>query len=772
MRHLSARQLIKDRIASRRLIRYYLNIESVILIQTRIRIFLAKKYLTHIKLQYLNAAAIIIQSKFRSYANHIHLKNHSAKLIQKLFICSYLKIPFNPNLSQNIIHNFHNSISNNIHQNSLNHNSSLISNFMKMAAKRHKFKLYLLSQQISARTIQRYIHNWFHHQGSHFLSNHPAVTIISLNNCTNPPNSPISHNNSPNENNTTPSQNIDNTLTSNQENIDRRIINHRIARHQYHLREQQRHRQITEFNDLFRQHLNDINNNFHTTNNDTHPIQRHESSRINALNNAYTEFNNRLQQIRSSYSSNNQPSSTSTTSTNNLSINSNTVQPNNTSINRIHNRFTEIQNNLQNSLPDSLSNTDRNNIIDSLQNPRVRDIYRNNRIIFNGHRLLPNDNGSLTSFPDPPTNSINHSHENDGFRQPTSNLLPLPPIPNNQTVTETFDCVICLESVSVDQKCQLDCNHTFCKTCIGNTIRSALGNISDEIPVRCPLFASSDRCSFIITSDFNLIDQLVSQSDKEKLEKYTLLKQHISPENLRYCPNPSCQLPYEFINPYSNSSPPLFTNSFLNNITCFDCETVICTICNTFAHPGISCSTAQRNNSQENQENNQYIQKYCKHCPHCNSVVQKLQTPEQEDYERTTGLSAGTQECHHMTCSACNQDFCWHCLKGYQSTRYYHRECPTADCVIRFVNNFPHIIGLPPTVFKYVELIIYDNYPNDINNSKTYNLLNSHFLLSIPHDKTYQNTVTLHCNQEGVIKKFNAHSGEFTFKQENKGTFS
>ena len=38
--------------------------------------------------------------------------------------------------------------------------------------------------------------------------------------------------------------------------------------------------------------------------------------------------------------------------------------------------------------------------------------------------------------------------------------------------------------------------------------------------------------------------------------------------------------------------------------------------------------------------------------------------------------------------------------------------------------------------------------------------------------KLIKNTVTLHCNQEGVIKKFNAHSGEFTFKQENKGTFS
>ena len=337
--------------------------------------------------------------------------------------------------------------------------------------------------------------------------------------------------------------------------------------------------------------------------------------------------------------------------------------------------------------------------------------------------------------------------------------------------SETFDCPICLDSVNISQKFELECKHAFCYTCMGNTIRSAIGNISDMIPVKCPMFTSNPSCNQLITTDTNNIDRIISQSDKEKLEKYTLLKQHIPIENLRYCPNPSCQLPYEFLG-HMNSTPPSVDEAFLYNIVCFDCQTTICTFCNSFSHPGISCMTAQRNNSQQDSENNQYIEKFCKRCPHCNSVVQKLQTPEQEEYERVTGMSGGTQECHHMTCSACNQDFCWFCLKIYQSTRYYHPECPTADCTIRFTKSFPNIIGLPPTIFRYVELIIYNQYPDIIHESKSYNLLNSHFLLTNPYDKTTQNTVTVHCTLDGIIQKFNSSVGDFTFKQENKATFS
>ena len=434
-----------------------------------------------------------------------------------------------------------------------------------------------------------------------------------------------------------------------------------------------------------------------------------------------------------------------------------------------------------NNLQAILSNDQHTTILQSFQNPRVRDIYRNNRVIVDGHRLLPSSTGNIIS---------RQEHNFDGERYPSTNISSpanissptnisspanisssanISSLATTNNLIETFDCPICLDSVDVNNKCILDCNHEFCNLCVTNHILTSLGNISDMIPVKCPMFSSG--CDFLITQDFKNIDTLISSENKNKLEKYTLLKQHIPPENLRYCPNPTCQLPYEFTDNIS-SSPPTFENSFRYNTICFDCNTHICTFCNTFSHPGISCTTAQRHNQTQNEENNQYIEKYCKHCPHCNAVVQKLQTPEQEEYERVTGMSGGTQDCHHMTCDSCKQDFCWFCLKIYQSTRYYHPECPTSDCNIRFTKSYPHIIGLPPAVFRYIELITYNQYPNQINNTKIFNILNTYVILSTPHDKNPQNTVTIHCDQDGIIKRFNSSLGNFTFKQENKANFT
>lgn len=90
-----------------------------------------------------------------------------------------------------------------------------------------------------------------------------------------------------------------------------------------------------------------------------------------------------------------------------------------------------------------------------------------------------------------------------------------------------------------------------------------------------------------------------------------------------------------------------------------------------------------------------YVDNYCKKCPSCNTVVQKLQSPEQELHERNTGLAGGTLECHHVTCSNCNTDFCWTCLQIYTGHQYYHRDCPNVDCVITFNGNYPHITHLP-----------------------------------------------------------------------------
>ena len=124
-----------------------------------------------------------------------------------------------------------------------------------------------------------------------------------------------------------------------------------------------------------------------------------------------------------------------------------------------------------------------------------------------------------------------------------------------------------------------------------------------------------------------------------------------------------------------------------------------------------------------------------------------------------------------MTCNVCKQDFCWFCLGKYSRTRYYHAECPTGDCNIRFNNQAPVIIGLPPGIFLFIDIIIYNSYPNIITSTRSYNILNTHRLLTAPSNKTSDNTITLHCSSDGIIKKFNSRGGEFTFKQENRAEF-
>ena len=387
--------------------------------------------------------------------------------------------------------------------------------------------------------------------------------------------------------------------------------------------------------------------------------------------------------------------------------------------------------------------------IDFLHNPQVRDLYRNNRIIVDGRRIVPTNNGGFIYQNDPEILNL-----------PGINV----PAPQQSVSSETFPCPICIDDVSIDFKFSLDCGHSFCKTCLTNTILSALGNVSDEIPLRCPMRGS---CNTIITHDSPNIDQLIDSQNIQKLERFTLLKMHIDPNNLRYCPNLSCQCPYEFIPHDSINNNLSQIPTFINTMICFSCNTSICNICDSFSHPGISCASAQQQNTSESVENSKYIDKHCKHCPNCNCIVQKLKTPEQEEYERITGMQGGTQECHHMTCSSCKRDFCWICMQNYNQTRYYHPECPTGDCNIRFVGSWPHIIGLPIGIYRYVDVMI-ENSSNITRLFRQYDLLNQNPLIGSPALKNNDNTVTIICQDNGIVTKMTGQGNEFTFKQENK----
>ena len=198
--HQSARQIIKDRIASRRLIRYYLNIDSIILIQTRIRIILAKNKLKSLKFTFQNAAAIIIQNKFRAYSKITHLQQKSAKIIQHLFIKKYLNISQNSPFTVNLLNNFHQISHDQINIRTLHQKSLIITNFFKMACKRHKFKLHLLSQQISARIIQKYYTKWLRSRHTYNIG---PIIIHPRTRLTSPPGVPQSTQNLTPQNNLT-----------------------------------------------------------------------------------------------------------------------------------------------------------------------------------------------------------------------------------------------------------------------------------------------------------------------------------------------------------------------------------------------------------------------------------------------------------------------------------------------------------------------------------------------------------------------------------------
>ena len=355
--------------------------------------------------------------------------------------------------------------------------------------------------------------------------------------------------------------------------------------------------------------------------------------------------------------------------------------------------------------------------------------YRNNRIYMpNGDRVLPGHNNRVELSSDP-------------------NFMP--PI-RARPGEPTENCIICMEDIPISHMIKLECQHSFCRICVKDQLLAALGNVTDSIPLKCP--NSATGCTHIITHDSPHVKRLLSKRDYEKFEKYTLLKMHIPAGSLRHCPNQKCQMPYEFDPPQPlPKEAPKREFLFYLQLRCFSCNTNICTFCDDIWHPAMSCYEYQKKLKENPDESTMnYIGKYCKKCPRCNMVVQKQQSPEQELYERTTGLSAGTYDCNHMTCTTCKTDFCWTCLGLYNTRVYYHPECPNVDCVIRFMGMYPRIQHLPLGRISRIKLIVYeDDELKIVKGERLYNTLNSAALLeTIPKEIT-SNIVFLHCTRSG-----------------------
>ena len=390
------------------------------------------------------------------------------------------------------------------------------------------------------------------------------------------------------------------------------------------------------------------------------------------------------------------------------------------------------------------------------QDPRIRDIYRNNRIIMpDGNRVLPGLNGGIHLQPDPLAREM----------QPTiRETQPIDP-------RHARDCPICLETRANFRMINPGCGHLICFACTQTLIITALGNISTQIPIKCPL--STTGCTHMITPYTTGVKQLITTRDYEKYEKYHIIKEYVPTNRLRYCPNSQCGMPFEINDDIVDTitSPPRKIN-FRLSTNCTECETTICIYCNDYAHPTMSCKEFQEKQKNSNDATSEYMKNYCKKCPICKVNVQKLQTREQELHEKNTGLAGGTSECHHVTCGSCKRDFCWTCLKAYTGAVYYHRTCPNEDCIIYFNNKIPTITNLPLSQHTHIKLQIY-NTKHEVVSERVYQINNNQLILGAnPNQYTSKNkTVVVHCTQDGVVKRIEGLLGDYSFRQRNKAIF-
>ena len=329
---------------------------------------------------------------------------------------------------------------------------------------------------------------------------------------------------------------------------------------------------------------------------------------------------------------------------------------------------------------------------------------------------------------------------------------------NRIIVEQTEQCPVCLEQVGIFNSVKLDCEHKICTNCARNLIEFSLANAQSEIPIKCPHF--NEDCKGHFTYLHEKAFELCGEENYRRWEYWEIMKTHISDDDIGYCPYPQCGMPYDksFLEDSNDN------DEFKYRILCPECMSLFCAKCSNIWEPRHVCPDVleEMNRGSEN-ESNTYIRNNCKNCPNpaCNAIVEKTQTQEQIAHQREKGLSGGTEDCHHMTCTKCKQDFCWTCMKSYRGTNYYHTECPISDCTIMFKNEIPTVIRLPlgtsrvrikegnkiewytPTGVKI------DNPPINQREPTT-------------------NSAFMDCDENGVVKSLRGIHGEYTFRQENK----
>ncbi|KAL3653962.1 putative E3 ubiquitin-protein ligase ari8 [Castilleja foliolosa] len=202
------------------------------------------------------------------------------------------------------------------------------------------------------------------------------------------------------------------------------------------------------------------------------------------------------------------------------------------------------------------------------------------------------------------------------------------PLPDAKELT----CGICFETYPRDRMNSAACGHPFCVICWQSYIGTAINDGPGCLMLRCP----DPSCGAAIGQD--MMNQLASNDDKEKYNRYYLRSFVEDNRKAKWCPAPGCDYAVDFV-----------VGSGSYDVNC-RCSYSFCWNCVEEAHRPVDCGTVSKwilKNSAES-ENMNWILANSKPCPKCKRPIEK------------------NQGCMHITCTApCKFEFCWLCLGAW-----------------------------------------------------------------------------------------------------------
>ncbi|ODQ46098.1 hypothetical protein PICMEDRAFT_34416 [Pichia membranifaciens NRRL Y-2026] len=203
------------------------------------------------------------------------------------------------------------------------------------------------------------------------------------------------------------------------------------------------------------------------------------------------------------------------------------------------------------------------------------------------------------------------------------------------------------------------CKHKFCTECYSHYIQTK--NEGSQVVIDCPF--SDPKCTLKITTlELGILKEMDSKRNRTILSKYwyNVSNQYCMTQvkRFKHCPYPDCESVVEFLGFDSDNIASIEEQISFLLIPLVRCgrKHQFCFACMEVSHAPCPCKVVEKwkQKCEDDSETLNWIQSNTKDCPKCHAIIEK---------------NGG---CNHLTCTACNYQFCWLCLGDWYMFYFDH----------------------------------------------------------------------------------------------------